>query len=46
MAQILQPVTHQDDFLYLLGRTPVKHPSRVIFLHIGVHVVNLIIARN
>lgn len=46
MASILQSVTHQDDFLYLLGCTPVKHPSRVVLLHVGVHVVNLIIAGN
>lgn len=46
MAQILWPTTHQDDFLYLLGCAPVKHASRVVLLHVGVHVVNLIIAGN
>lgn len=38
--------TYQDDFLDFFGRAPVKHPRRVVPLHIHVHVLNLFISRN
>lgn len=38
--------THQDDFLDVLGRAPVKHPCRVIPLHVHVHVLDLLVTRD
>jgi len=38
--------TYQNDLFNVLGWTPMKHPCRVIFFHIGIHIVNLLIARN
>lgn len=38
--------THQNDFFDFLWRAPVKHPCRVIPLHVHVHVFDLFISRN
>lgn len=43
-AHALHRVTHQDDLFDVLGRAPVKHPCRVIPLHVHVHVLNLLVA--
>lgn len=38
--------THQDDLLNVLGRTPMKHPRGVVLLHILVHALDLLVARD
>lgn len=38
--------THQDDLLDVFGWAPMKHPRRVIFLHILVHALNLLVPRD
>lgn len=38
--------THQDDLFDVFGRTPVKHPCRVIPLDVHVHVLDLLISRD
>lgn len=38
--------THQDDLLDVFGRAPVKHPRGVVFLHVLVHALDLLVARD
>lgn len=38
--------THQDDPLDVLGRAPMKHSCGVVLLHILVHALDLLVARD
>lgn len=38
--------THQDDLLNVLGQAPMKHPRGVVLLHVLVHALDLLVARD